>query len=76
MKKIRFDVPDSFVHHWNDLWKEPDVPSKMQKGGASVMVSGASADAKIDFPTVLHGNQDKEMYGEDLKEALQSFMYI
>ncbi|XP_055938024.1 uncharacterized protein LOC129968197 [Argiope bruennichi] len=40
-KKFNLDGPDGWRYYWHDLRKEPEIFSKRQMGGGSVMIWGA-----------------------------------
>lgn len=69
-KKLNLDGPDGLQYHWHDLRKEPEIFSKRQQGGGSVMVWGAiSYKGTLELEGI-DGNMDSEYYCEVLRVGL------
>lgn len=72
-KKFNLDGPDGFKFYWRDLRKDPELFSRRQHGGGSVMVWGAfSSRGQTTIPW-LDGRQNSKDYQETLKEHLLPF---
>lgn len=73
-KKFNLDGPDGLQFYWHDLRFEPQVFSRRQNGGGSVMVWGAfCAEGKSEL-VILEGSQDSERYIYTLSEYLLPFL--
>jgi len=61
-KKFNLDGPDGFAYYWHDLRKSPQIFSKRQQGGGSVMIwLAATVDYKSNL-VVLDGNLNAQKY--------------
>ncbi|POM63542.1 transposable element Tc3 Transposase [Phytophthora palmivora] len=73
-KKFNLDGRDGFQYYWHDLRHEPQIYSRRQNGGGSVMVWGAfCAQGKSEL-VILEGTQDSERYIYSLSEHLLPYI--
>lgn len=73
-KKFNLDGPDGFAYYWHDLEKDPQIHSKRQGGGGSVMVWAAiSSFGKTDL-LLTEGTINSHKYCEILSKALIPFL--
>eukprot|EP00644_Phytophthora_capsici_P003153 jgi/Phyca11/103161/e_gw1.7.57.1 len=73
-KKFNLDGPDGLQYYWHDLRFEPQMYSRRQNGGGSVMKWGAfCAQGKSEL-VVLEGTQDSERYIYTLSEHLLPYI--
>jgi hypothetical protein len=61
-KKFNLDGPDGWVGYWYDLRKEPEIFSRRQNGGGSVMVWAAFSWEGTSKLVILRGNQASQDY--------------
>lgn len=69
-KKFNLDGPDGLSSYWRDLRKEPDIFSKRQQGGGSVMVWACISYSGTLSMVGLEGNVDSKYYCDVLEDAL------
>lgn len=73
-KKFNLDGPDGLQYYWHDLRFDPQIFSRRQNGGGSVMVWGAfCAQGKSEL-VILEGTQDSERYISTLSEHLLPYI--
>lgn len=69
-KKFNLDGPDGLACYWHDLRQEPEVFSKRQQGGDSLMIWGAISYVGTLELTRVKGNMDSTGYCRVLERAL------
>jgi len=72
-KKFNLDGPDGLSYYWQDLCSTPEVLSKRQQGGASVMAWGAVSFHGICDLMDTRTTMDAKAYCEILEECLLPF---
>jgi transposase len=75
-KKFNLDGPDGFKYYWRDLRKEPEVFSRRQHGGGSVMVWAAFSAKGQSYIPWLEGRQDSVKYVQTLSQNLLPFTSV
>jgi len=75
-KKFNLDGPDGLAYYWHDLRREPEMFSKRQNGGESVMVWGAFGGKKKSELAILCGKQNGVKYVRTLEDYLIPFSEV
>uniref|UniRef100_T1J3N2 Transposable element Tc3 transposase n=1 Tax=Strigamia maritima TaxID=126957 RepID=T1J3N2_STRMM len=70
-KKFNLDGPDGWTHYWHDLRKEPEVFSKRQMRGGSVMVWGTFGFNGITDLAFITTRMNSQKYQEISKHQLK-----
>lgn len=69
-KKFNLDGPDGWRYYWHDLRKEPEIFSKRQMGGGSVMIWGAFSFNGTCELAFVNERMDSDRYQEMLQTHL------
>ena len=73
-KKFNLDGPDGWMGYWHDLRKEPEVFSRRQNGGGSVMVWAAFSWEGVSKLVFVRGKQASPDYIRTLQVNMLEFM--
>jgi len=73
-KRFNLDGPDGLSYYWHDLRQTPEIFSKRQQGGASVMVWGAISYYGLCDLMDIKVTLDSKGYCEVLEECLLPFV--
>lgn len=73
-KKFNLDGPDGFAYYWHDLEKDPEMFSKRQFGGGSVMVWAGMLGARKTDMWKCEGRVNSHQYCKILDKTLIPFV--